>query len=226
VTRVVAREGYALLHSSEDLIPVFVCQRIEPNTVGGAVNGSHLRFRADPELPEGERAVDEDYVHSGFDRGHMAPNADFAHDEALRRETFVLSNAVPQSPSLNGGRWAALEAQVRTWLGARGGWVVTGTLFYDPAEDDPQTADGWVPIQRIGTNQVVVPTHLFKIVVAEIDGRIEALGFVMANDHPGPDFQNSVESIDWIEAATGIDFMPQMGAQDVQRVESARGPVW
>ena len=231
VARVVARRGYALLHSSEDRIPVFVCERLTVE----ALNGTFPRpdpepFHEDQSLPANERATLADYRGSGYDRGHLAPSADFAHDQELQAESFALSNMVPQvGVGFNRSTWAALEEQVREWLRARGGgWVISGSIFHDPAEADPATADGWVEFERIGPNQVAVPTHLFKIVVAEVAGRVEALAFVMANERHADTqaFRRAIESIDWIEAATGIDFMPQLGAEDAARVESSTNGDW
>ena len=48
------------------------------------LNGSAVRrnnFKADDELPVGLRAEKEDYVGSGFDRGHMAPAEDMSWDQ-------------------------------------------------------------------------------------------------------------------------------------------------
>jgi endonuclease G len=69
-------------------------------------------FRADPAVaPDWYRVQSTDYFASGFDRGHMTPNADRDNPASipLNQETFLMSNMVPQAPNNNQGPWADLE---------------------------------------------------------------------------------------------------------------------
>jgi DNA/RNA endonuclease G (NUC1) len=54
-----------------------------------------------------------DYTNSGYDRGHMAPNADFndTYDNALM--TFFIANIWPQTPELNRVEWLKTENETR-----------------------------------------------------------------------------------------------------------------
>jgi DNA/RNA endonuclease G (NUC1) len=53
------------------------------------------------------------YTNSGFDRGHMAPNADFndTYENALM--TFFIANIWPQTPNINRGDWLKTEKETR-----------------------------------------------------------------------------------------------------------------
>src|SRR5262249_29635414 len=138
-------------------------------------------------------------------------------DEQLRKETFFLSNIAPQvGRNFNQSVWADLEDTVRGWTRKRKEtWIITGGMFYDPAEENPSTADGFVNITVIGDDEVEVPTHLFKIVVAKnAAGAWESLAFVYENtSYPkDEDPENHLQSIDWIEERTGFDFMPDAKA--------------
>jgi len=55
-----------------------------------------------------------DYTNSGYDRGHMAPNADFndTYENALM--TFFIGNIWPQTPQINRIEWLKTENQTRT----------------------------------------------------------------------------------------------------------------
>ena len=55
----------------------------------------------------------EAYKGSGFDKGHIIPNADRNSNEKNQLETFVFSNALPQSPANNRGPWEKFEAFTR-----------------------------------------------------------------------------------------------------------------
>ena len=54
-----------------------------------------------------------DYTNSGYDRGHMAPNADFndTYENALM--TFFIANIWPQTPKVNRIEWLKTETQTR-----------------------------------------------------------------------------------------------------------------
>ena len=89
----------------------------------------HCRFRLDAELEPGTRA-ELDYRRSGWDRGHMAPDADMPHDDNAQLESCDLANAVPQAPRLNRGIWARIEEHVRRLALSHGDvFVVTGPGF-------------------------------------------------------------------------------------------------
>jgi hypothetical protein len=53
------------------------------------------------------------FTRSGFDRGHMAPNADFNDTPENALLTFFIANVWPQRPSVNRGEWLELERQTR-----------------------------------------------------------------------------------------------------------------
>jgi endonuclease G len=208
-TRMVFRDGYVLEHSSEAKVPYWVCEHSTKQELTGNLPRTNP-FKADPQLAGFPRAELSDYRGSGFDRGHMCPNGDFKNDERVRRETFFLSNIVPQvGRGFNQSIWADLEDQVREWTKTRNeSWIITGPLFYDPDEDNPATADGLVNITVIGDDEVQVPTHLYKIIVAKKGGNWESIAFVMENtSHPDNEFSKFIQSIDWIEERSGFDFM-------------------
>lgn len=52
---------------------------------------------------------DEDYINNVWDKGHLAPAADFNCDEDMLRSTFTYLNCVLQHEGLNRGPWKELE---------------------------------------------------------------------------------------------------------------------
>ena len=79
-----------------------------------------------------------DFSGSGFDRGHMVPNADRDKETSIpiNQATFLMSNMLAQAPDNNQGPWADFESYLRTLLPAdevyivaggagSGGWAVT-----------------------------------------------------------------------------------------------------
>ena len=98
------------------------CSYKEPNAVAYTLtkqmeDGRHyskkwLYFHIDYNLPHKCRAYPSDYTHSGYDRGHHAPNAAFNYNRSIQKETFLMSNISPQAKWLNRKYWARVESFV------------------------------------------------------------------------------------------------------------------
>jgi len=98
----------------------WVAHIISPDITEGTVSRTN-DFRDDP-LLEGE-AVEKDYFLKfleddstyrydgfGYDRGHLAPSADFRWSRKALSESYYYSNMSPQDPDFNREDWAELEA--------------------------------------------------------------------------------------------------------------------
>ncbi|MGO4220964.1 DNA/RNA non-specific endonuclease [Lysobacter sp. TAF61] len=223
-TEFVVRDGYALEHSGQYRIPLWVCERLVPEHLTSAFPRKD-HFRADPEL-SGPRAELGDYKGSGYARGHHAPAEDQAWSKRLLDESFYLSNMSPQLGGFNSGVWSQLEKRVRLMAAdSEVTWVITGALLYDPDEEHAATADGWVEYFTIGAG-VAVPTHLFKIVVSQKgNGDVEAVAFVIANAKPPSPYAYAdfIKPVRWIEERSGFDFMPELEPAQSQRLEATAG---
>ena len=206
--RPVCRAGYALVHASATRTALWVAERLEAAEVGGAEPRTN-EFAPDPALPESERASPADYRRSGYDRGHLAPAADFSTSAEQMRESFYLSNIVPQVGEHNRGVWARLESHVRRLASTHGTvFVITGPVF-----------DARPP--RIGAG-VAVPRALWKVVSDPARGR--AVAWLIPN-------QAGIAEDDWdryrvpvrqIEAEAGLDFNPELPAAQQDALETSR----
>lgn len=227
----VTREAYALEHDAAAKIALWVCASLEPVLVFGDAKRKD-KWLPDPDVDARTRAVDADYSGAGYHRGHMVASEDRVASQALNDATFFLSNAVPQDGPLNSGQWARLEATIRSWVQTRivhDAKMITGGFFYDPAEDDPRTADGLVPFKQIGRNKVAVPTHVFKVVVArDSTNRWQAIAFVAQNKRPsaGWSFSDGIVAIDWLEVRAGLDLLPDLDPAEELRLESKPASMW
>jgi endonuclease G len=187
------RTGFAVGHDPTTRTPAWVIERLGLASLNGGVERTD-NFRADPDLSPGRRAELEDYVGSGFDRGHMAAAGNLTWSNQAMAESFYLSNIAPQNPTLNRGAWARLEADIRNWVLERTDLVViTGPVF--------GTQDA-----VIGRSPVRVPLAFYKIVFDPF--RREAVGFVYPNSPPTSsdpvDYRVPVEQI---ERTTGLAFI-------------------
>lgn len=143
------------------------------------------------------RVTTEAFTGTGYDRGHLAPNYAIAtrHGEEAQRETFLLSNIIPQKHGLNAGLWKQLEQRIATNYPARFGeiWVLAGPVFTRQ------------PPARLGHNGPALPDACYMILLDESDGRLRTLAFLFPQDAAG-ELASYLTTIDTIEAQTGLDF--------------------
>ncbi|WP_261664277.1 DNA/RNA non-specific endonuclease [Deinococcus sp. Marseille-Q6407] len=191
-TRLLCRQEYVVLYDPAWHVPRVVGEYLSPTELGGNVQRQD-NFVPDPDLPAGESAGLNDYRSSGYDRGHMAPAADFKSSPQAMQESFYLSNMVPQNHHMNTGVWAALESAVRSCAGDRGGvFVLSGPVL----SKHPKT---------IGEG-VAVPDSLFKVVVS---GK-EARAFVIPNRSQPSDTSFSRYEVTpaKVQSLTGLTLFP------------------
>ena len=212
------RQGYALCHDNEKKVADWVSYHlVDDYLVKNA--GRTDDFRPDPELPEGERSELKDYRGSGYDRGHLAPAGDMTRSEEIMSESFLLSNMAPQvGIGFNRGIWRQLESKVREWAEDRRNlYVITGPIY---AEEDYET---------IGPNNVAVPTHFYKIVVActETFEDLDAIAFVLPNEKiSSSPLEGFITTIDEVEDSTGLDFMHELDNTIENDLESLEAEMW
>lgn len=100
-------------YSRSRAIPNWVAWRVSKADLGGLDREDS--FRPDDRLPKGwTRVTPTDYTGSGYDRGHICPNADRYESREAADSTFVMTNMTPQTADLNRGPWQKLEAYLRT----------------------------------------------------------------------------------------------------------------
>ncbi|VEU21639.1 DEKNAAC102525 [Brettanomyces naardenensis] len=151
--------------------PYYVVEHLTPDSLQkGPTNGDRKNsyFREDESVPRIFRGLLKDFFRSGYDRGHQAPAADAKFSQDAMNETFLLTNMSPQvGEGFNRDYWASFEYFCRTLTKQyRSVRVVTGPLYLP--KRDPVDGKFRVSYEVIGNPpNVAVPTHFFKLVVAE-----------------------------------------------------------
>jgi len=210
---------YALSYNKEKNIP---------NWVSYSLNASHFgdvprfkgKFIADESLPAGfYRVRHEDYVGSGFDRGHLVRSEERTRTPEDNKATFLLTNILPQYHDLNAGPWLRLEehAQDLAQKEKKQLYIVTGGIF----NKKPET---------IGKG-VAVPSACFKVVVVvergedarHVTEETPIIAVVMPNKEGimGRGWEEYRTSVDDIERRTGYELLSRV-AEGVQKVIEAR----
>ena len=205
--RVITHKGFTLSYNYDWKIPNWVAYELTNIEVKGEVP-RYDKFKPDPMVPQNVSAHTNDYKHSGYDRGHMAPAADMKWDEQAMRESFYLSNICPQNPNLNGGVWKDLEEQVRELASQKGKiFVICGPIVNDTSK-------------TIGENKVVVPQAFFKVLLQEENNELYTIGFVYENISGRKPMSTYAMTVDEVEELTNIDFFPSLPNKIEKKVEA------
>lgn len=217
---VVYHSAYALVYSEPYEQAKWVAHIILPDVVRGN-EGRSNDFRPDDKIKTGS-AVEADYFLKtilpdssikydpfGYDRGHLAPSADFRYSKKALSESYLYSNMSPQLAKLNRGRWAELEDVIRQYVIRNNTqvYVVSGGVL----------KPGLKKIER-GINKVSIPEQYYKVALDPVNHR--AIGFIMPNADCEYPVMNYAVSIDSVEAMTGIDFFYSLSDADENLVES------
>ena len=152
------------------------------------------------------RVEPSDYTRSGYDRGHMAPNQAMGvcYGETAQRESFLMSNIVPQLHEVNAGVWKDLEQRIlKRYTRAFGDvWVVCGPIYGKMLR--PKKLKG----------KVSVPDAFFMIIADrdEMHGNaLRTLAFIIPHEK-GIDgnARAHLTSIREIERCSGLNFFSEL----------------
>lgn len=164
------------------------------------------------------KVTSKDYTNPGnvFERGHIVPSyamwSRFG-DEA-RKATFVMTNVFPEDGDLNGRVWEDIEDDIAGQ--AKGGAVTdegyAGRLRHITVIAGPVYGNG---SSRLPSG-IPVPDACFQVIYDfdELEGRLRARAYLVENKPglPGPPSRYA-RTVREVEAATGLDFMPDGGAE-------------
>lgn len=170
--------------------PAFVAHLIDASTLrsGKRVDG----FRPDPRLKPQDASELDEYKEKVFDRGHLAPSADFSFSDTAMINSCLLSNVAPQHDNFNRGTWLALENFARD-LSRQYGVVhcITGAAYDWDKDGSADLDQSSAPPTKTGS-EVLVPSHFYKVLYATgPDSRISIVCYLI----PHLDEQFSIEEI-------------------------------
>lgn len=145
VEKILCYEQYVLNYDLENKTALFVGEHLAKGEVFWQKRKN--TFSPNKEIPEESRTTLADYSEPNFDRGHMAPSGDMTSADN-EKESFLMSNMVPQTKELNRGLWKKLEENLRKLSVTHDLVIITGPIYS-------------TPITYIG-NKVPVPISTFK----------------------------------------------------------------
>ena len=158
-------------------------------------------FRQDPIL-KSMGPNRQDYLNSGYDRGHLAPSQDFAFSEEAVSDSFYYSNMSPQNSDFNQtGLWFKIENQIRRWSSVKSTQLF---IFSGPVLTNK--------LKKLKPDsKVSLPNMFYKVILAKTqNGKYHAVGFLVPNLNILRDHMLYRVPVDHIEKVTGLDFFSEL----------------
>lgn len=187
--------GFNVMYSGVSKTPLWVAEALTPARLSQKIPREDS-FHEETRVPAEYRALLSDYKSTGYDRGHMAPNADMPN-KAAQFDSFSLANMVPQAPKNNQQVWRELEEATRALVTKQKQdvYVVTGPVYSAKK------------LKTIG-NGVIVPTATYKAIYLPKKGVAGVYYADNALRNTAPTVK--VMSICALEELTGINIFPEL----------------
>lgn len=168
-----------------------------------------VQYPQDPDLPVEYRFATDPFYNTGYDHGHICPSADRLCSLEANKQTFYLTNMMPQVNGFNAKVWANMESMLRSWNTAsfrdtlyvcKGGTIEATTACPDAV------------IKTLGSG-LIVPKYYFMAILCKNSEGYRAIGFWIehkaCNDGANSKYSELAKyavNIDELERLTGIDF--------------------
>lgn len=143
---------------------------------------------------------------SGFDRGHLAPAADFRGSYQGMFDCYSICNVAMQDPKLNRNYWMQLEELVRkqtTYCDKV--YVITGTII----------SPSIVPY-----NDIYIPIQFWKAIIGIKDNKkVVSCAWIYNNDSSVQTVESTKCTIHSLEKILGYDLFPKLNKKDHNVIE-------
>ena len=148
--QVIFHLGYTVSYNHSWLVPNWVAYELTRDELNGTVKRTNY-YRPDPQDNMDPVQPDE-YTHSNYDRGLMAPAADMKWSEQAMKECHYMTNVCPQKSDMNSGDWLRIETKVRKWAkDYKKVYIASGPIVTKPFET--------IGVSR----EIAVPKSFYKV---------------------------------------------------------------
>lgn len=218
--KILVNIGYAVGYSEDLKNPLWAVYRLG-NKKTDFVQEWERPWTFVVDIRTDSKVTHEDYESSGYDRGHMAPNAAILeqYGQMAQLETYLISNICPQTRRLNRGIWETLEAKIKDEISqddttnkqVHGVYVITGPIFKKNPPDKLNSG-------------IAIPDEFYTIISFQKGylSTMKAVSFIFPQVLQGNDFMDYVTTIDEIERVTGLEFFPELSAAKQKNLESKK----
>lgn len=164
VENILVRKPYVLSYNFRTKNANWVAEHHwRENMIGDAreARRDDAQFMKDQSIPTLFSQASGDYLKSGYSRGHLAPAASHSVTQDDMQQTFAFTNIIPQNQVMNETDWLHLEKFCRHLPKHFGNVRVLSGPMYIPDDRFEYTQ---ISTPVIGSNEVHVPSHLFKVI--------------------------------------------------------------
>jgi len=189
----ICREAYLVAYDAPVKIPVYVAYTLKPENALGCFPRTNA-FVADQSL-NGTGARPDDYIGTGYDKGHAAPDGDLSYTQQVEYESFLMTNMYPQHGSLNRGIWKLLETSVRGWVVQKNqSYTIYVGAYYGAGDES--------------FKGIIVPHGYYKIVINNVTHEIAGWAFPHTKPYVnlGNDLSKFRKPIDEIMKEAGVQY--------------------
>lgn len=218
---VVNHLAYQFSYNEEHEQPNWVMHMILPDIKNGNVSRTN-DFRPDTMVTTGSseevdyflKELNEDgetYTYDGFgyDRGHLAPSADFRWSQRALSESYFYSNMSPQIADFNRLSWAELEGWLRGYVLQNDVslFVVTIPVFETELEKIARSK-----------NNLSIPSSFIKAAI-DLENN-QAVAFLLPHAKNPKPLESYAISIDDAEKMIGFNLFPNLTKLGIETIES------
>jgi endonuclease G len=197
----ICREGYLVAYDAPVKIPAYVAYTLKPENALGCFPRTNA-FVADQSIKGGARP--DDYVGTGYDKGHAAPDGDLSYTQQVEYESFLMTNMYPQHGSLNRGIWKLLETSIRGWSVQRN---QTFTIY----------VGAYYAQGNESFKGIIVPHGYYKIVINQATGEVAGWQFPHTKPYVnlGNDLTKFRAPIAQIQQTAGVQYKYPANAKEI-----------
>ena len=218
--QIVSHLAYTLSYNEDHEQANWVMHIILPAIATGNASRSN-DFREDPLVTSGssiekdyflkELKADGTYEYDGFgyDRGHLAPSADFRWSEKALSESYFYSNMSPQLGDFNRLKWAELENWMREYVTKHNTSLIIVTA---------PVLNSSLPKLERGVNDISIPNYFVKVALDVKNER--GVGFILPHKKIKNPLESFMVSIDSIEQILGYDLFSKLDDKLENAIES------
>jgi len=172
---------------------------------------SGTAVQADYFLVDTNQSGQKTYNGFGYDRGHLAPSADFRWSAKALSESYLYSNMSPQDPLFNREKWAELESILRGYVISekRPLYVITGPVLTEN-----------LPSIIKSKNNVSIPELFFKAIYDPVGQITQA--FLMPNKYCKLYLRKYAVSVDSVERLTGLNLFPNLKDSTIENQNNGK----
>ena len=148
---IIDKEFLEICYSYDYKVAKSVAYKLDGDLVNETNIKERPRFYEEETLEQTQRAKYSDYTNSGYDRGHLAPDASFDWSRESLEATYSLANIIPQVPEVNRDMWVKVEKYARDKAVELGSVNILNIVKYNTTPN------------RIGTSGIAVSKGFYKV---------------------------------------------------------------